>query len=178
MAAEPEKRQEFIELLELNRKMVFKVTNTYCRRQQDRDDLTQEIMGQLWRAFPAYDPARSFSTWMYRIALNVAIAFVRSQNRRQTVSLDDQLHDLADRCGNDPDLDEHIRELYCFIDQLDQLNRALLLLYLEERSDREISEILGITETNVATKIGRLKVQMNRDLNPDKTELERPNGTR
>ena len=169
MAADAERREQFGNLLELHRKIVFKVASTYCRQWQDRDDLAQEIMGQLWRAFPAYDSTRSFSTWMYRIALNVAISFVRSRNRRPTVSLDGQLHDLADSAGLEPELDERIRELYLFIDQLNQFDRALLLLYLEEHSYREISEILGITVTNVATKISRLKQRIGNDLSPDKT---------
>lgn len=166
MENEAELRDRFSGLLELHRKIVFKVTNTYCRQPQDRDDLAQEITYQLWRAFPVYDASRTFSTWMYRIALNVAISYVRSSRRRQIVSMDSQLDALVDDQTGDLETNERIRELYRFIDQLDPLNRALLLLYLDERRYSEIAEILGITETNVATKISRLKQRLTDELNP------------
>jgi RNA polymerase sigma factor (sigma-70 family) len=150
----------FRELLERHRKIVFKVANTYCRDPHDRADLAQEIAAQLWRSFPAYDGQRVFSTWMYRIALNVAISFRRHSGLRErhTVALDEDLHDAADH-GAGPH-DDSVQALYRCIDKLDPLNRALLLLYLDERSQREIADVLGITETNVATKIGRLKQRL------------------
>ena len=100
------------------------------------------------------------------IALNVAISFVRSDSHRQrhAVPLDDALHDVADGNAADPETDEQVRALHGFIARLDPLNRALLLLYLEERSQREIADILGITETNVSTKISRLKQRIRDDL--------------
>jgi RNA polymerase sigma factor (sigma-70 family) len=162
----PDARTAFGELLERHRKIVFKVANTYARHPEDRADLAQEIAVQLWRAFPAYDAQRTFSTWMYRIALNVAISFLRSDRHRQrhAVPLDDDLHDIADGSAADPEADEQVRALHRFIGQLDPLNRALLLLYLEDRSQREIADILGITETNVSTKIGRLKQRIRNGL--------------
>ena len=149
-------------LLEQHRGIVLKVASMYCRNPADRDDLAQEIAVQLWRSFPRFDPERTFSTWMYRVALNVAISFVRSRHvrERHSVPLDTQLHDTADERRTDPDADERTSLLYAFIDRLDPLNRALLLLYLDDRSHREIAEVLGITETNVATKIGRLKQRL------------------
>jgi len=162
----PDARATFGELLERHRKIVFKVANTYARQPDDRADLAQEIAAQLWRAFPGYDAQRTFSTWMYRIALNVAISFVRSDSQRQrhAVPLDDAFHDVADGNAADPEADEQVRALHRFIAQLDPLNRALLLLYLEDRSQREIADILGITETNVSTKISRLKQRIRSDL--------------
>jgi len=127
----------------------------------------QEIAAQCWRAFPGYDAGRPFSTWMYRIALNVAISFVRGVVHREkhSVALDDALHDLAGDA--EPEADERVRALYRLIDRLDALDRALLLLYLEERSYREIADILGISETNVATKISRLKQRIRADMATD-----------
>lgn len=156
--------QQFRELLERHRKIVFKVANTYCRDPHDRADLAQEIAAQLWRSFPGYDGERSFSTWMYRIALNVAISFRRSSGLRERhmVALDDDLHDVAG-VADTPE-NESVQALYRCIDRLDPLNRALLLLYLDERSQREIAEILGISESNVATKIGRLKQRLRDDM--------------
>ena len=151
-------RQQFGDLLERHRGIVFKVANTYAWLPDDRADLAQEIAAQLWRAFPGYDPARSFSTWMYRVALNVAISFVRGDRHRQrhAVPLDEDLHDIATE-GDDHETGQQVRALHRFIARLEPLNRALLLLYLEDRSHREIADILGISESNVATKLGRLK---------------------
>lgn len=151
-------RREFGELLERHRGIVFKVANTYARDPDDRADLGQEIAAQLWRAFPGYDRERMFSTWMYRVAINVAISFVRSDShrRRHAVPLDEEMHDIAGS-AREHESAAQVDALHRFIAKLEPLNRALLLLYLEERSGREIAEILGISESNVTTKINRLK---------------------
>lgn len=146
-------------LLQRHSGIVFKVVNSYARGADERAELAQEIAAQLWHAWPEYDPARSFSTWMYRIALNVAISQLRSmelRRRHDAVPLDDALH-VADGNAADPEQEQRLRLLQGFIARQPQLDRALLLLYLEERPQREIAEILGITESNVSTKIGRLK---------------------
>ncbi len=164
-------RGQFQDLLERHRKIVFKVANTYARSADDRADLAQEIAAQCWRAYPGFDAQRSFSTWLYRIALNVAISFLRNsqQRDRHAVALDEELHDITDSRATDDESDERVRALTRFIDRLQPLNRALLLLYLEERSYREIAEIIGISETNVATKISRLKVLIRADMAPDRS---------
>lgn len=165
-----EQRRRFETLLQEHRGIVHKVANTYCRDEHDRADLAQDIAIQLWRAFPSYDPQRTFSTWMYRIALNVAISHTRSQAPRQrnTEAWDESTHDFADERAPDPQADseteQRLRALNRLIAGLEPLNRALLLLYLEERSHREIGEVLGLSETNVATKIGRLKQRIRDDL--------------
>ena len=157
------RRDAFGELLEAHRAIVFKVAGTYCRHPDDRADLAQEIATQLWRAWPGYDPERRFSTWMYRIALNVAISHVRGL-RPSGEAFDEALHDLADEAGDDHESAERVRLLEAFIARQPPLDRALLLLYLDERSQREIGEILGLSETNVSTKIGRLKQRLRDEL--------------
>lgn len=166
MATDVHQQERFGELIERHRGIVFKVANTYAWHPDDRDELAQEIAAQLWRAFPGYDAQRSFSTWMYRIALNVAISHVRSTSHRDkhAVSMDETLHDVADENGSDHETDQQVRALRRFIAQLDKLSRALLLLYLEDHSYREIADILGITETNVATKISRLKQRIRNEI--------------
>ena len=158
-------QESFGALLERHRGIVFKVANTYAHGADDRADLAQEIAAQLWRAYPRYDPARTFSTWMYRIALNVAISFVRTDLRRdrESVPLDDGLHDLAGD-GADHEKEQQIRALHRFIALLPPLDRALMLLYLEDRSGREIAEVLGISESNVTTKLGRLKQRIRSEI--------------
>ncbi len=152
-------RDRFQALLAQHEKIVFKVAAMYCRNAEDRRDLAQEICVQAWRSFGSYDEARSFSTWMYRIALNVAISFARQAGHRSrhAVPLHEDAHDIADDSAVPNEPDERVRALHAFIAQLDALHRALMLLYLEDRSYREIAEVLGISETNVATKINRLK---------------------
>jgi RNA polymerase sigma factor (sigma-70 family) len=150
---------EFAALLDGHRRLVFKVAHIYAT-DADVEDLAQEIAAHLWRAFPAYDRARRFSTWMYRIALNVAISWLRSEapRRRRSVPYDAELHEpAADEAADD---DEGRRILRGFINSQDALNRAVLLLYLEEHSCAEMSEILGVTETNLTTKIHRLKERL------------------
>lgn len=164
-AATENARAQFAELLDRHRGIVIKVAATYCRNPADREDVAQEIVAQLWRAFPKFDATRTFSTWMYRIALNVAISFVRANSVRvrHTVALD-ETHDVEDSSAGRAEEDERTRLLYAFIDRLDELNRALLLLYLDEHSYRDIAAILGIMETNVATKISRLKQRFAREI--------------
>ena len=166
MARDTQPRERFGELLEQHRRIVFKVANTYAFQADDRADLAQEIAAQLWRSFPGYDTDRPFSTWMYRIALNVAITHVRGAARRgkHSVPWDETLHDTADDNGVDHETDQQVRALHRFIAQLDKLNRALLLLYLEDQSYLQIAEILGISETNVATKLGRLKQRIRNEI--------------
>lgn len=148
--------QRFLTLLEAHRGIVGKVAFTYCRNAEDRRDLEQEIAAQLWRAFPRYDPARPFATWMYRIALNVAISFVRDATRRPPAeSLDETTVGVEP-----PEPDDRLAVLRRMMDQLDHLNRALLVLYLDDRSYRDIADVLGISETNVATKLHRLKLRL------------------
>lgn len=154
--------EQFEALFQSHQAIVFKVANTYCWRHDDRADLAQEIVAQLWRAWPRYDPTRSFTTWMYRIALNVAISFVRKEVRRREASVpfDETAHDVA----AEPDVSDRLRRLQSFIERQAPLDRALLLLYLEDRSQREIAEILGITATNVSTKINRLKQKIRAEI--------------
>lgn len=157
-------QQRFEALLHEHRGIVFKVAGLYSRNTADREDLVQEISVQLWRSFARYDERQAkFSTWLYRIALNVAI----SQARRGRWSESDrfeplQTHHLETVGGGEviAEPDERLAELYAFIGQLDPLNRALILLYLEDRNYTEIAAILGISETNVATKISRIKLKL------------------
>ena len=160
-------RNAFGALLQRHSGIVFKIAGSYARGSEDRADLAQEIAAQLWAAYPKYDPARSFSTWMYRIALNVAIGHLRRMQQRRkhdAVPLDDALHNVADGNAADPEGEQRLRLLQRFIAQQPPLERALLLLYLDDRPQREIADILGITESNVSTKIGRLKQRIRDEL--------------
>ncbi len=149
--------ERFQSLFHLHRGIVGKVAFTYCRDAEDRHDLEQEIALHVWRAFPRYDPARPFATWMYRIALNVGISFARDSFRRpRVVPLDEQTVSVEPPA----EPDDRLTALRRFMDQLDHMNRGLLLLALDDRSYRDIADVLGISETNVATKLQRLKQRL------------------
>jgi RNA polymerase sigma-70 factor, ECF subfamily len=159
-------KETFLRLLGEHGGIIRKVAASYSRGVADRHDLMQEITLQLWKAYPRYSPDRPFSTWAYRIALNVAISSLRrsSHPARQTVSLDESEIEIADEITNLVETDERIPILRQVIASLPPLDRALLLLYLDDHSYREIAAILGITETNVATKLSRLKQTVRRDI--------------
>jgi RNA polymerase sigma factor (sigma-70 family) len=159
MSLRPDRRQ-FQILLSEHEGIVFKVAGVYAQHAEDRRDLAQEIGLQAWRSFARFDPDKAkFSTWLYRVALNVAISQWRKANSNWHGRLEplEQHHLDSISAETAPEPDERLVTLYAFIGQLDALNRALILLYLEDKSYAEIAEILGITETNVATKIGRIK---------------------
>ena len=166
MALSVDEEGIFLRLVDQHRGIMRKVVAGYGHTAADRNDLSQEIMLQLWKAYPRYSSDRSFSTWMYRIALNVAISFLRRNTRpiRQTVPLEEIDREFADENAADPGNGERVALLQRVIATLDPLNRALLLLYLDDHSYRDIAAILGITETNVATKLSRLKERLRQNL--------------
>lgn len=154
---------EFLRLIEVNKGILYKIAASYCRNAGEREDLIQEMICQLWKAADQYDSTQKFSTYMYRIALNVAISFYRKSSRGGVrVALDADMQWLAAE-GNGP-LDERVEMLQRWVASLGELDKALMILYLEERSYRDIAEILGISETNVGTKLGRLKVRLKQEL--------------
>jgi RNA polymerase sigma-70 factor (ECF subfamily) len=148
---------QFESRLNEHRGILYKVVGTYAWLAEDQQDLAQEITLQLWRSFARYDDSRKFSTWMYQVALNVAISWARKAKLRRTATVPEAVLE------NNPEVpadEQDSSELYALIDGLDELNRALLILTIEERSHAEIGEILGITPINVATKISRLKARL------------------
>lgn len=149
----------FTAMLHEHQFLLHKVASMYTATESDCLDLMQDIRLQLWRAFPSYDADRRFSTWMYRIALNVSISSLRHNSKpiRRTVSLENLPFEVADGTEVGLEEDERVFFLRSFIAELVPLDRALLLLHLEEIRHREIAEVLGISESNVSTKLMRLK---------------------
>jgi RNA polymerase sigma factor (sigma-70 family) len=160
-----DKSNQFLSLIENNKGLLYKIANSYCKDSEDRKDLIQEMIIQLWKAFDGYNADFKYSTWMYRIALNVAISFYRKENSRKGISntMTEGIFQLADTDLVDVK-EAELGLLQEVIGQLRNLDKALMLLYLEEKSYREIAEIMGITETNVATKISRIKVVLKQKL--------------
>jgi len=159
------RQDQFVVLLEEHKKILFKVASSYCRSSADRDDLVQEMILQLWRSFDRYDDRQRFSTWMYRVSLNVAISFYRREapRSRATVPADDSIFDIAATATDVVMLDDELRMLQRFIEQLDELDRALVILYLDGNRHDTIAEVLGISESNVGTKISRIKQRIRRE---------------
>jgi len=151
-------KQAFIQLVQENKGIIFKVCNAYCPNIHDREDLAQEIIYNAWKSWGSFNSNYKFSTWMYRIALNVAISSYRKKNKNvSSVSLDSNEKEIADTHEQHDITTENIALLQQFINELNTLDRALMLLYIEGKSYAEIAEILGIRETNTATKSNRIK---------------------
>ncbi len=156
----PAQNERFLRLLEEHKRILYKVASVYCTGVEDRRDLVQEMVIQLWRSFPRYDDRLKFSTWMYRIAMNVAISFLRGEGRRTRDTVALEQIDVIDTAAADRVMGEagdDVRLLRQLVSQLDEMSRALILLYLEGYNHAEIAEILGISATNVGTRINRIK---------------------
>ena len=152
-----ERKQLFQKIIEQHKGILFKVARTYCKNEADRLDLIQEIVIQFWLSFHKYKDNFKVTTWLYRISLNVAISFYRKNEVRKSnnVALSEQFTQIKEDDKSEKEQQLNLLEL--FISELKEIDRALMFLYLEERSYKEIAEILGISETNAATRVGRIK---------------------
>lgn len=148
-------QEELLQKIKDNEGIIFKICNTYCQNKTDREDLAQEIIYQLLKSYHSFNDEYKFTTWMYRVALNVAISFYRKNKAGNIIAIPKEHQELADH--HPAELEENIIILQQFINELKELDKALMLLYLESKNYKEIADIIGITETNVATKIGRIK---------------------
>ncbi len=152
---------DFELIIAKNKGIIYKVANSYCKDADDRKDLVQEIIIELWKSFKRFNHSSKFSTWMYRVSLNVAISFYRRDSKRKMVSTKLAESLIAIIPENEPsETESQIGLLQKFISELKDMDRALMILYLEDKSQKEIGEIMGITETNVSTKIGRIKEKL------------------
>ncbi|MEM6378123.1 MAG: sigma-70 family RNA polymerase sigma factor [Bacteroidota bacterium] len=152
---------EFIALVRTHQKLIYKICHSYCQNTQDWQDLEQEVLLQLWSAMPKYDGRVQISTWIYKVALNTAIAFYRKGKKYKSpkVSIDEQVLAMPDPAGSTI-VNEQLVQLHQFIGALPPLNKALMLLYLDDYKPKEIAAILGISRTNVSTKLNRIKKQL------------------
>lgn len=166
MKPKPLQEEQFLEVIEQHKKLIYKISNAYCSAEQDRKDLRQEIVLQLWRSFPKYDDQYALSTWIYRIALHVSISFQRKEKRRKRFRLRSMPKDpflVAREKDTQIEVGEQLQRLHQFIAKLKKLDKALMILYLEEKTHAEIAEILGLSKSNVGTKINRIKKKLKQD---------------
>ena len=155
-----ERHELYLDILEKHKGIVFKVARSYCSNEFDREDLVQEILAQIWRSLDTYNDAFKVTTWMYRVALNVAISFYRKDKSAayKHTEVEDRLltYDMVQESENE----QNLSALYAFINELNDIDKAVLLMYLEGENQAEIAANLNITISNVSTKISRIKQKL------------------
>jgi RNA polymerase sigma-70 factor (ECF subfamily) len=158
-----DKKEIFITAIKSNEGMIYKIASIYTNSIEDRYDLIQEIIYQLWKSFDSFNQKSSLSTWMYSVAMNVSIYHLKSGKRKiLTVPLEEQLLDFheADNTG----LEEKLQVLRQHLNNLNLLDKGIVMLYLENKSYEEIAQIIGISVSNVGTKISRIKEKLKKQI--------------
>lgn len=147
--------REFLQVIREYERVIYKVCYLYATKNAPFNDLYQEVVLNIWKAFPRFRGESKISTWIYRIALNTCITFLRKErNIPEIVTLTAQEAAIA---NEEDELAIMLAQLHALINRLGQLDKSIILLYLEEKSYEEIAEITGLTITNVATKLSRIK---------------------
>ena len=154
-----DKTSRFAEIIRKNEGLIFKIATLYSNGLQDKEDLYQEIIFQLWKSFETFSDRSKLSTWMYRVAMNTAIYNLKSVKKQvNTTPIDRETERLVDTV--DDWEERRIRLLHESIQTLNLLERGIILLFLEGKSHQEIAEIIGITTSNVGTRISRIKEKL------------------
>jgi RNA polymerase sigma-70 factor (ECF subfamily) len=149
-------KKEFIEIIQANEGLIYKVAKVYADNREDEQDLYQDIVYQLWRSFPFFRNDSKISTWMYRIALNTSITHLKKEKRKGNhIPIDEALLNRTDT--NDTLKEERIEFLYTTIKNLNTIEKGIIFLYLEGKTYDEIAAITGFTSTNIGTRLGRIK---------------------
>lgn len=149
--------KEFINILMQNKRIIYKVCFMYADDNDDINDLYQEVVLSLWKAYQNFEGRSSVSTWIYRIALNTCITGLRKKKNYDYVPLQQDI-DILDDCERD----ELLKQMYHFIHQLDNVDRMYIMLWLDEKNYDEIAEIVGVSRNNVAIRIHRIKEKLKR----------------
>ena len=152
--------KNFLSELEKNQNIAHKICRIYTTNQDAHNDLFQEITIQLWKNYPKFRGDSKFSTWMYRVALNTAISLYRKSSRRvKTQDIDDVAFKIKSTDYDDTE-EQQLKSLYKAIHQLNDIEKALIFLYLEDKPYKEISETLGISSVNARVKMNRTKEKL------------------
>lgn len=160
MTKDDQLRHQFDNIMEQQQGILHRVARTYCRNEDDRQDLLQDMMIQIWKSLPRYNSKFAMTTWLYRIALNVAISFYRYHARQQSVNIPWKNSYDSDQEDTVVEKQEQLHQLEQFISSLNDFDKALMLLYLDEKSYAEISIIMGVSVSNVGTKLGRIREKL------------------
>lgn len=152
-----EQEKTFIDFFKPNQKLIHKICRIYTDNMDDHQDLFQEITIQLWKSFPGFKGDSKFSTWMYRVALNTAITLFRKPQKKDAQAVDIDISTLKMEYEDDEDDEHKLQKMYKAIYELSDVEKALIMMYLEDKPYKEIGDILGITEGNARVKMNRAK---------------------
>jgi len=152
----------FIQQINQNLGIAHKVCRLYFTDADDRDDVLQEMMYQLWRSYPGFGGRSKFSTWMYSVCLNTALTYRRKDKKQKNESLSQMHHQIAETPSGDKS--EAITLLFDAIATLPPVNKAIVLLYLENMSYEEIANITGLSKSNVSVRLVRIKKELEIEL--------------
>ncbi len=153
----------FLKLLRDNDARLRKICRVYAADAEGEKDLYQDILVQLWRALPSFDGSSQPGTWLYRVALNTALNQKRQRKARERATLDESDPIWQNRIPTPEqslESSQRLRRLYAAIARLDDVDKALVMMYLDEKSYREMAEVLGISESNVGVKLHRIRKEM------------------
>ncbi|APG59774.1 RNA polymerase sigma factor [Christiangramia salexigens] len=161
-----ELEHQFVTNLEKHQNIAHKICRIYTNDRDSHNDLFQEITIQLWKAYPKFRGDSKFSTWMYRVALNTAITLYRKKKRSIKTQDYETVNFKIKAEEYDDEIEKDLKLMYDAIQQLNDIDKALVFLYLEDKNYAEISETLGITEVNARVKMNRLKTKLKNIINP------------
>jgi len=149
-----------VKLVQEHRFLLYKVCRLYCFTEADRQDLFQEIVIQLWKSYPGFRGDSKFSTWLYRIALNTAISDLRKQGRRPSTTSTSEIPPSLPDMTWPGEEEQQLQQLYAAIARLSDVEKALVMLYLEDKSYEEMEEIMGINQNNLRVKMNRIREKL------------------
>lgn len=152
--------KEFLEKIEKHKGVIFKISKIYMDNFDDQKDLFQEITFQVWKAYPTFEGKTQFSTWLYRVALNTAIIFLKSEKKRSFIKNEEVENFKIVADDYEDDQEKKLAKMYKGIQQLNEIDKALIFYYLQDYSGKEIAENMGITEVNARVKLNRAKEKL------------------
>lgn len=155
--------QEFLSKIEKHQGIIYKVSRMYMDNEVDQEDLYQEIVYQLWKSYKSFRGDSQFSTWMYRVSLNTAISFFKKEKKQKEIEDKFKIQDNAEEIDTNENPDK-LDFLYKAINQLNDVDKALIFLYLEGLSHKEIGNNLGISEGNARVRLNRIKTKLEKTI--------------
>jgi RNA polymerase sigma-70 factor (ECF subfamily) len=162
-------KKAFSELIQMNQAIIHKITMIYTNGWNDREDLFQEICLQLWKSYPSFREDAKITTWMYKVALNTAISTIRRKSRAPSFEPLLDIDQIDDESKTDK---EQVQSLYKAISKLNRIDKAIILLWVEEKNYEEIATIMGTSKTNVSVKLVRIKRKLEELIT--NTETQKP----
>ena len=157
--------KEFTRLVTESQGIIHKICRIYCADEEHRKDLFQEILIQLWQSYPSFRGDSKFSTWMYRTGLNVAIQHFRKAKRKQRIFIQTSQFKEIESLPDSAYEDEKLKIMHQAIAHLNKIEKAIIMLYLDNKSNKEIAEIIGITQNYVRVKMSRIKIKLSKNIN-------------